>query len=103
MQMGMSASHAKGRYTMPRKKQLQIAIGPIEHVPTEKDRSHNELVCSICHCEFDIELEGGIDGYLGVLPVAMCAMCYSGLDEFFTQMHGCYDDEHDGYEDHDED
>jgi len=35
--------------------------------------------------------------------VAICAMCYSGLDEFFTQMHGCYDDEHDGYEDHDED
>ena len=72
-------------------------------MPSEKDRSYNELVCSICHCEFDIELEGGIDGYLGVLPVAMCAMCYSGLDDFFTQLHGCYDDEHDGYEDHNED
>jgi len=88
---------------MSRKKQLHISIGPIEHVSTEKDRSHNELVCSVCHCEFDIELEGGIDGYLGILPVAFCAMCYSGMDEFFTQLHGCYDDEHEGYEDHDED
>jgi len=97
----MSASLVRGNHM--RKKNLHIAIGPIEHVSTEKDRSYNELICSVCHCEFDIELEGGIDGYLGVLPVAFCAMCYSGLDEFFTHMHGCHDDEHEGYEDHDED
>jgi len=63
------------------------------------ERSHYELVCSVCHGEFDIELEGGIDGYLGILPVAFCSMCYSGLDEFFTQLHGCHVEEEEEDED----
>jgi len=45
------------------------------------DRSHHELVCSVCHCEFDIELEGGANGEIGILPVSLCAMCFSGLSE----------------------
>ena len=48
------------------------------------DRSHHELVCSICHGEFDIDLEGGISGELGILPVSLCAMCYSGLSTLFN-------------------
>lgn len=55
----------------------------------------SELVCSICQGEFDINSEGGIAGYLGILPVAMCPMCFSGMDMFFTELHGC--------EEHDED
>ena len=47
------------------------------------DRSHHELVCSVCHCEFDIELEGGVDGEIGILPVSLCAMCFSGLSNLF--------------------
>ena len=80
---------------MSRKKHLNISIGPIENPDANKDRSYNELICSVCHCEFDIGLEGGVDGYIGVLPVAFCAMCYFGLDEFFTHMHGCYDEDMD--------
>ena len=77
-----------------KKKQLHIAIGPISKMPdTQEDRSHYELVCSVCHCEFDIGCEGGIEGYLGILPVAFCPMCFSGLDMFFTELHGCYDEE----------
>ena len=63
------------------------------------ERSHYELVCSVCHCEFDIELEGGIDGYLGILPVAFCPMCYTAMDEFFTELHGCYHKEDEDNED----
>lgn len=78
---------------MARKKQLDIDVGPLDSDLFEKDRTHYELVCSICHCEFDIGCEGGIEGYLGILPVALCPMCYAGLDEFFTQLHGCNDAE----------
>ncbi len=87
---------------MTRKKQLDIDVGPMDSDLSEPDRTHYELVCSICHCEFDIGCEGGIEGYLGILPVALCPMCYAGMDEFFTQLHGCYDDEHEGYEDYDQ-
>ena len=47
------------------------------------DRSHQELICSVCRCEFDIELEGGVEGEIGILPVALCTMCYSGLYDLF--------------------
>jgi hypothetical protein len=78
---------------MSNKKILNVAIGPISHPNANKDRSHMELTCSICSCEFDIGAEGGIDGYIGILPVALCPMCYSGMDEFFTAMHECYDED----------
>jgi len=60
------------------------------HQPVE---SNSELICTVCSCEFDIELEGGVDGYLGVLAVSFCPMCFSGLDLFFAEIHGCQEDE----------
>lgn len=36
-----------------------------------------EFECSVCHCEFDVESEGGVIGYFGILPVAFCPTCYS--------------------------
>ena len=33
--------------------------------------------CSVCKSEFDIEQEGGIEGYFGILPVAFCPTCYA--------------------------
>jgi hypothetical protein len=48
--------------------------------------------CSICSCEFDIELEGGIQGYLGIIPFSLCPMCYSGLMDMYDQLHGDLDD-----------
>jgi hypothetical protein len=78
---------------MAKKKQMNIAIGPISHPDANKDRSYMELTCCVCSCEFDIGAEGGVDGYLGILPVAFCPMCFSGMDEFFTELHGCQDKE----------
>lgn len=56
-----------------------------------------ELICSLCSCEFDIELEGGVNGYIGVISVTFCPMCHSGLDMLYTELHGCHeeDDEED--------
>jgi len=58
-----------------------------------------ELECSICSCEFDIHLEGGIKGTIGILPVNLCPMCFSGLDMLFTELHGCFDEENHDDED----
>lgn len=50
-----------------------------------------EHICSICSCEYDILLEGGLRGYIGILPICLCPMCFSGLDMLFTTIHGCSD------------
>lgn len=55
-----------------------------------------ELTCNICQGQFDIHSEGGIAGYLGILPMAMCPMCFSGMDMFFTELHGCGEEEQEG-------
>jgi hypothetical protein len=52
-------------------------------------------ICSICSCKFDMENEGGVGGCLGILPFALCPMCFSGLDLMFTEIHGCYEEEED--------
>ena len=48
--------------------------------------------CKICECEFDIELEGGIQGYIGIIPFSLCPMCYSGLMDMYEQLSGDYED-----------
>jgi len=53
----------------------------------------NEYTCSVCDCEFDVQLEGGITGFLGVLPISLCPMCHSGLDMLYTELHGCQEDD----------
>jgi len=50
--------------------------------------------CNICSCEFDMESEGGVQGYIGILPFSLCPMCYSGLMDMYEQLHGeIYDDD----------
>jgi hypothetical protein len=45
-----------------------------------------ELWCTICAGPFDIELEGGVEGFIGVLPVAFCPTCKTGIFDFAEQM-----------------
>lgn len=54
--------------------------------------------CNICHCEFDIETEGGIQGYLGIIPFSLCPMCYSGMMDMYDQLNGDFDDNENGQE-----
>jgi hypothetical protein len=41
--------------------------------------------CSICQCDFTDD-EGGIQGYIGILPVAFCPTCYSGMCDMVEQL-----------------
>ena len=59
----------------------------------EMQEDDDLLTCAVCHGGFDIHSEGGIAGYLGILPIALCPMCFSGLDMFFTELHGCGENE----------
>lgn len=49
--------------------------------------------CNICSCEFDIESEGGVQGFIGILPFSLCPMCYNGLMDMYDQLHGNLNDE----------
>ena len=42
------------------------------------------LYCSICSCNFDPEKEG-IEGDIGIIPVAFCATCKAGIRDFAEQ------------------
>jgi len=59
--------------------------------------------CNICTCEFDIETEGGIQGYLGILPFSLCPMCFSGLMDMYDQLNGDLDEYESGQEMEDDD
>lgn len=41
--------------------------------------------CTICQCDFTDD-EGGVQGYLGILPVAFCPFCFSGLCNMVGQL-----------------
>ncbi len=41
--------------------------------------------CTICQCDFTDD-EGGIQGYLGILPVAFCPTCFAGLCDLMEQL-----------------
>ena len=68
-------------------------------------RLEPDNICSICQCDFDMELEGGVQGYIGIIPFSLCPMCFSGMMDMFEQLNGD-SDEHEGgqeMEDDDED
>jgi hypothetical protein len=52
-------------------------IEGFDHVGTDHE-------CSICQCDFTDD-EGGIQGYIGILPVAFCPTCYSGICDMVSQ------------------
>jgi hypothetical protein len=41
--------------------------------------------CSICSCKFDADNEG-IEGDIGIIPVAFCSTCKAGIRDFAEQM-----------------
>ncbi len=44
----------------------------------------NTRYCSICSTSFDID-EEGIEGDIGIIPVAFCSVCKTGIREFAEQ------------------
>jgi hypothetical protein len=53
-------------------------IEGFNHVGTEHK-------CNVCQCDFDDD-EGGVQGYLGILPVAFCPTCFAGLCDMVEQL-----------------
>jgi hypothetical protein len=65
-------------------------------VPEEGDNTMTaEMKCSVCDCDFDIESEGGIEGFFGILPVSFCPTCYSCMCDMADQANF---EERDAYE-----
>jgi len=48
--------------------------------------STREVVCSICDTTFDLQGEGGIQGFLGILPVSFCPTCLTGILDLSQQL-----------------
>ena len=41
--------------------------------------------CSVCSCDFTDD-EGGINGYIGILPASFCPTCLSGVIDMVEQL-----------------
>jgi hypothetical protein len=54
-------------------------IDGLEHTGTDHE-------CSICQCEFTDD-EGGIQGYIGIIPVSFCPTCFAGLCDMVEQLY----------------
>lgn len=37
------------------------------------------MKCKICDSEFNMETEGGVEGYIGLVPVSFCPTCLAGI------------------------
>ena len=53
-------------------------IDGLQHVEGENK-------CSVCQTDFTDD-EGGMLGYIGILPVAFCPFCYSGICDMVEQL-----------------
>jgi hypothetical protein len=53
-------------------------IEGFDHVGTDHQ-------CNVCQCDFTDD-EGGVQGYLGILPVAFCPTCFAGLCDMVEQV-----------------
>jgi len=52
--------------------------------------------CSICGGPFDLDKEGGSEGYIGILPVAFCPTCKVGILEYAEMQQPGFDCPHCG-------
>jgi hypothetical protein len=56
----------------------------------QQDLEHQEYLeenhkCSVCQCDFTDD-EGGINGYIGILPASFCPTCLSGVIDMVEQL-----------------
>jgi len=42
--------------------------------------------CSVCEIDFSDD-EGGMLGYIGIIPVAFCPICYAGICDMVEQLY----------------
>ena len=44
-----------------------------------------ERTCTICNGPFNLDTEGGVEGFIGMLPVQFCPTCKAGIFDFVEQ------------------
>lgn len=47
----------------------------------------SDHICNICSCDYTDD-EGGVEGYLGILPVAFCPTCFASVCDMVEQLNG---------------
>lgn len=52
-----------------------------------------EEECAICRSQFSLESEGGITGCIGLIPVAFCPTCLTGIVEMVDELGLYYSEE----------
>ena len=50
------------------------------------EQQRDLISCSVCCSEFDLEGEGGTQGYFGAIPVSFCPWCLSCAIDMVQQM-----------------
>lgn len=48
----------------------------------------DKLECSVCGSDFDLDDEGGTNGYFGITPVSFCPWCLSCMIDMVQHMTG---------------
>ncbi len=48
----------------------------------------DNLECSVCGSDFDLNDEGGTNGYFGIIPVSFCPWCLSCMIDMVQYMTG---------------
>ena len=51
-----------------------------------------DMDCSICDAKFDLDEEGGMTGYFGMLMVYFCPFCFSSMIDLSKQVLGIEDE-----------
>lgn len=51
-----------------------------------EDRPEELERCTCCTSLFDMDAEGGVAGFIGILPVFFCPTCKAGIMDFADQM-----------------
>jgi hypothetical protein len=80
----------KLKQTKARVKAKQVGLAGGGNRPASSLEAVTEGVvdCSVCRGDFDLDSEGGISGYLGILPVYFCPTCLSGITDLVNQLNG---------------
>ena len=53
----------------------------------------DDHTCSICDAPFDMEAEGGVAGYLGMIPFTFCVTCNAALVDYVLSEYGTTQDD----------
>ncbi len=74
---------------------MHYNLGVVPEWQWNLDKEEKKLsACNICQGKVDMEKEGGIEGYIGILSFALCVTCHAGIVDMVEQAcENCQQDE----------